>query len=121
MIGYYRFDNNNPPALGEYGDASNPEHFKFLINYSPYQNVKTGIDYPAVLLSTGDADTRVPPLQARKMTARLQAATTSNRPILLLYDTKAGHSGGKPQSKQIEDLSMELTFLFWQLGMEYQK
>jgi prolyl oligopeptidase len=121
MIGYYRFANNNPPALGEYGDASNPEHFKFLINYSPYQNVKTGIDYPAVLLSTGDADTRVPPLQARKMTARLQAATTSNRPILLLYDTKAGHSGGKPQSKQIEDLSMELTFLFWQLGMEYQK
>jgi prolyl oligopeptidase len=120
MIGYYRFENNNPPALGEYGDASNPEHFKFLFKYSPYQNVKRGIDYPAVFLATGDADTRVPPLQARKMTARLQSATTSERPILLVYDTKAGHSGGKPQSKQIEDLSMELAFLFWQLDMEYK-
>jgi prolyl oligopeptidase len=121
MLGYYRFENNNPPALGEYGDASNPDHFEFLYKYSPYQNVQKGIDYPAVLLATGDADTRVPPLQARKMTARLQAATVSDQPILLLYDTKAGHSGGKPQSKQIEDLSMELAFLFWQLNMDYQK
>jgi prolyl oligopeptidase len=121
MIGYYRFENNNPPALGEYGDASNPEHFKFLYKYSPYQNVKAGTNYPAVLLATGDADTRVPPLQARKMTARLQSATSSDRPILLLYDTKAGHSGGKPQSKIVEDLSLELAFLFWQLNMEYKK
>jgi len=121
MLGYYRFENNNPPALGEYGDASNPDHFEFLYKYSPYQNVKLGTEYPAVLLATGDADTRVPPLQARKMTARLQAATSSDRPVILLYDTKAGHSGGKSQSKQIEDLSMELTFLFWQLGMEYKK
>ncbi len=119
MLGYYRFENNNPPALGEYGNASNPEHFNFLVKYSPYQNVKAGTNYPAVLLATGDADTRVPPLQARKMTARLQSTTISDRPVLLMYDTKAGHSGGKPQSKQIEDLSMELAFLFWQLGMEY--
>jgi prolyl oligopeptidase len=121
MIGYHRFENNNPPALDEYGDASNPEHFKFLYKYSPYQNVIPGTDYPAILLSTGDADTRVPPLQARKMTARLQYATTSERPVLLIYDTKAGHSGGKPQSKQIEDLSMELAFLFWQLGMDFNE
>jgi prolyl oligopeptidase len=120
MIGYYRFENNNPPALAEYGDASNPEHFKFLMKYSPYQHIKSGIDYPAVLLATGDTDTRVPPLQARKMTARLQSATSSDRPIVLMYDTKAGHSGGKPQSKQIEDLSMKLAFLFWQLDMEYK-
>lgn len=120
MLGYYRFENNNPPALGEYGDASNPEHFKFLYKYSPYQNVKSDTKYPAVLLATGDADTRVPPLQARKMTARLQSATTSDRPIMLLYDTKAGHSGGKPQSKIIKDLSLELAFLFWQLHMDYK-
>jgi len=55
------------------------------------------------------------------MTARLQSATKSERPILLLYDPEAGHSGGKSQSKQIEDLSMELAFLFWQLGVEYIK
>ena len=64
MLGYYRFPNNNPPALLEYGDASKPEQFPFLYAYSPYQKVALGTRYPAVLLSTGDADTRVPPLQA---------------------------------------------------------
>jgi prolyl oligopeptidase len=118
MIGYYRFKNNNPPALLEYGNASDPAQFKFLHAYSPYQKVKPGTKYPAVLLTTGDADTRVPPLQARKMTARLQAATTSGRPVLLLYDTKAGHAGGRPLGKIIEDLSLEMAFLFWQLGMD---
>jgi prolyl oligopeptidase len=118
MIGYYRFENNNPPALLEYGNASDPEQFKFLYAYSPYQRVKPGTKYPAVMLTTGDADTRVPPLQARKMTARLQWATASDRPILLLYDTKAGHAGGRPLSKVIDDLSLEIAFLFWQLDMD---
>ena len=118
MIGYYRFKNNNPPALLEYGNASDPKQFKFLYAYSPYQKVKPGTRYPAVFLTTGDADTRVPPLQARKMTARLQAATTSGKPVLLLYDIKAGHAGGKPLSKQIEDISLEMAFLFWQLAMD---
>jgi prolyl oligopeptidase len=119
MIGYYRFKNNNPPALLEYGNASDPEQFKFLAAYSPYQKVKPGTKYPAVFFTTGDADTRVPPLQARKMTARLQAATASGRPVVLLYDTKAGHAGGKPLSKIIEDLSLEIAFLFWQLGTDH--
>jgi prolyl oligopeptidase len=118
MIGYYRFKNNNPPALLEYGNASDPEQFKFLYGYSPYQKVTAGTKYPAVLFTTGDADTRVPPLQARKMTARLQAATKSGRPVMLLYDTKAGHSGGKPLSKIIEDTSLEVAFLFSQLGID---
>ncbi len=117
MIGYWRFPNNNPPALLEYGDASKPDQFAFLLAYSPYQKVVTGTKYPAVLLITGDADTRVPPLQARKMTARLQAATTSGYPVLLLYDTKAGHAGGRPLSKMIDDESLEMAFLAWQLGM----
>ena len=77
-------------------------------------------EHPAVMLTTGDADTRVPPLQARKMTARLQAATNSGNPIVLLYDTQAGHAGGRPQSKIIEDNSLEYAFLFWQLGMDWQ-
>src|SRR5262249_43489107 len=118
MIGYYRFKNNNPPALLEYGNASDPEQFKFLFAYSPYQKVMAGTKYPGVLFTTGDADTRVPPLQARKMTARLQAASASGRPVLLLYDTKAGHAGGKPLSKTIGDLSLEMSFLFWQLGID---
>jgi prolyl oligopeptidase len=118
MIGYHRFKNNNPPALLEYGNASDPEQFKFLYAYSPYQKVKPGTKYPAVLLTTGDADTRVPPLQARKMTARLQTASTSGKPVLLLYDTKAGHAGGRPLGKIIEDMSLEIAFLFWQLGID---
>ena len=118
MIGYYRFKNNNPPALLEYGNASDPAQFKYLYAYSPYQKVKPGEKYPAVLFTTGDQDTRVPPLQARKMTARLQAASTSGKPVLLLYDTKAGHAGGRPLSKIIEDVSLELAFLFWQLRMD---
>jgi prolyl oligopeptidase len=119
MVRYYQFENNNAPALLEYGNGADPEQFKFLYAYSPYQNVKSGIDYPAILLTTGDADTRVPPLQARKMTALLQSATGSGQPVMLLYDTKAGHSGGKPLGKVIEDLSLELAFLFWQLGVPY--
>ena len=69
------------------------------------------------MLTSGDEDTRVPPLQARKMTARLQAATASSHPVVLLYDTKAGHAGSRPLSKVVEDLSLEAVFLFSQLGL----
>jgi prolyl oligopeptidase len=117
MIGYRRFPNNNPPALLEYGDASKPDEFEYLLAYSPYQKVTRGTLYPAVLFTTGDADTRVPPLQARKMTARMQAATASGRPVLLLYDTKAGHAGGRPLGKIVDDQALEMAFLAWQLGM----
>lgn len=99
----------------EYGSAENPQQFGYLRRYSPYHNVRDGERYPAVLFTTGDSDTRVAPLHARKMTARLQAATRSERPILLRYDTKAGHSSGQPVSKQVEDLTDEMVFLLWQL------
>jgi prolyl oligopeptidase len=119
MVRYYKFTkNNNPPALLEYGNASDPTQFKFLYAYSPYQHVQLGTKYPAVLITSGDADTRVPPEQARKMVARLQGASSSGLPVLLLYDIKAGHSGGKPFTKAVEDLSLELSFLAWQLEMK---
>ncbi|MGH9197046.1 MAG: prolyl oligopeptidase family serine peptidase, partial [Acidimicrobiia bacterium] len=102
----------------EYGSSENEAEFKYLYAYSPYHRVSDGTGYPAVLLISGDSDTRVAPLHARKMTARLQAATRSlGRPILLKYYTKAGHSGGLPVTKTIEDLTDELLFLGWQLGM----
>jgi prolyl oligopeptidase len=101
----------------EYGSAENAAQFPVLRAYSPYQNVKSGERYPAVLFITGDGDTRVAPLHARKMAALLQATSGSDRPVLLHYDTKAGHSGGLPASKQIEDLTNEMVFLFWQLGL----
>lgn len=100
----------------EYGSSEDPEQFKTLLAYSPYHRVKQGEKYPATLLVTGDADTRVAPLHARKMTALLQWASSSGRPVLLRYDTKAGHSGGLPVTKQVEDLAAELHFLTTELG-----
>jgi prolyl oligopeptidase len=103
----------------EYGSADDPGQFQVLRAYSPYHHVKKGVRYPAVLFISGDGDTRVAPLHARKMAALMQATTGSpaDRPVLLHYDTKAGHSGGLPASKQIEDLTQEMRFLFWQLGV----
>jgi len=121
MVRYYKFTkNNNPPALLEYGNAADPAQFKFLYAYSPYQHVQPGTKYPAMLITSGDADTRVPPEQARKMAARLQAATKSGSPVLLLYDNKAGHSGGRPFSQIVDELSLKLSFLASQLGMKQQ-
>jgi prolyl oligopeptidase len=101
----------------EYGSSEDPKQFPFIYAYSPYQHVKQGEKYPAVLFVTGDADTRVAPLHARKMAALMQADAAPGKPILLKYDTKAGHAGGAPIGKQVDDTTDELSFLFWQLGV----
>ncbi len=119
MVRFYSFtETNNLPALLEYGDASKPAELEFLRKYSPYQAVRDQTAYPAVLLTSGDKDTRVSPLQARKMTARLQAATSSGLPVLLRYHPKAGHAAnyGMPVSRTIEDMAMELAFLLGELS-----
>jgi prolyl oligopeptidase len=119
MVRFYQFtETNNMPALLEYGDASDPAQFEYLRLYSPYENVRNGTKYPAVMFATGDLDTRVPPLQARKMTARLQSASRSGLPIILHYDAKGGHAAnrGRPMSLAIEDTAMELAFLIMQTG-----
>jgi prolyl oligopeptidase len=102
----------------EYGSASDPEQFRWLHAYSPYHRVETGTAYPAVLIGSAECDSRVDPMHARKMVARLQAASSSGLPILLRMETEAGHGAGKPVSKVI-DASIDLwSFLFWQLGLE---
>jgi prolyl oligopeptidase len=119
MVRFYSFrETNNLPALLEYGDGSKPEELAFLSKYSPYQAVRDGTPYPAVMLTSGDKDTRVSPLQARKMTARLQAASSSGRPVILRYHPKAGHAAnyGMPVSRTVEDLAMELAFLWRELS-----
>jgi len=102
----------------EYGSSDNPDQFKYIYAYSPYHKVKEGTHYPAVFFITGDADTRVAPLHARKMTALMQASTGSDEPVLLRYHTTAGHSGGQPVSEQIDNLAETLSFLLWQLEGE---
>ena len=66
---------------------------------------------------SGDSDTRVAPLHARKMTALLQSANGGPNPVVLHYDVKGGHSGGQPTSKLIDEQTDQFTFLFWQLGV----
>jgi len=105
--------------IPEYGSADDAEQFKWLYAYSPYHHVKDGTPYPAVLIHTAESDTRVDPMHARKMTARLQAATAGPRPVLLRLESKAGHGAGKPLGKVIEQLTDEWSFLFSQLGMSY--
>ena len=100
----------------EYGSAENPQQFAYLLKYSPYQNVKAGTKYPAIMFNTGDSDTRVDPLHARKMTALMQADTGSNRPILLHYELKAGHSSGVSVTQLVNDEADELAFLWNETG-----
>jgi prolyl oligopeptidase len=102
----------------EYGSSDDAAQFPALYAYSPYHHVIKGTKYPAVLFLTGDSDTRVAPLHARKMTAEMQAAQGSDKPILLLYDTKLGHSEGRPVGKIIEEDTQVLDFLFWQVGVK---
>jgi len=114
MLRYHKFL-IAPLWVPEYGSAEDPAQFAYLRRYSPYHNVKKGAKYPSVLFVTGDSDTRVAPLHARKMAALLQASTGSGRPVLLHYDTASGHSGGLPVTKLISDGADMLTYLAWQL------
>ena len=103
--------------IPEYGSSEDPQAFKWLFQYSPYHRVKDGVDYPAVLIFTAESDSRVDAMHARKMAARLQAATSGKRPIVLRLESKAGHGAGKPLRKQIDQYTDELAFLFAQLDM----
>lgn len=96
----------------EYGSAEKADQFPYLVKYSPYHNVKKGVKYPAIMFNTGDSDTRVDPLHARKMTALMQADTGGDRPILLHYELKAGHSSGVSIMQLVNDTADELAFLW---------
>jgi prolyl oligopeptidase len=108
--------------IPEYGSADDPKQFEWLYAYSPYHHVRAGTEYPAIMFVTGDTDTRVDPMHAKKMAALMQAEAKNGRsperPILLRIETKAGHGAGKPVSKMIEEFTDIYSFLFWQLGMK---
>ena len=105
--------------IPEYGDPDDPDEFAWLWAYSPYHRVVDGTRYPAVLLTSAEGDSRVHPMHARKMAARLQAATADpvDRPVLLREEGRAGHGAGKPVSAQADELADVLAFLFDQLGV----
>jgi prolyl oligopeptidase len=113
----FELDPNGEFNVTEFGSVRDPEQFRAIAAYSPYQQVRDGVKYPAVLLSTGENDGRVNPMNSRKMAARLQAATASGRPVFLITTGAAGHGLGSPLAVQIDQWTDYLAFLFDQLGM----
>ncbi len=104
----------------EYGSPRDEQDFHCLLKYSPYHRVQDGALYPAVLLISGDADTRCNPMHARKMAARLQAANRSEHPIMLDYKAAWGHTPVQPLSVKIESLTDRLALICHELGVSIQ-
>jgi prolyl oligopeptidase len=103
----------------EFGTVKVPEQFRALRAYSPFHNVKDGVTYPSVLLTAGDADPRVDAYHARKMTARLQAASASGRPILLRV-SGFGHGVGSALDEIVDERADQTTFIFHELGVPFR-
>ncbi len=101
----------------DFGLAEDPEQFRALYAYSPYQNVKKGTCYPPTLITTADHDDRVVPWHSYKFAAALQAAQSCPNPILIRIETRAGHGAGKPVWMQIEDFADQWAFLAKWLGV----
>jgi prolyl oligopeptidase len=116
MVRYHLFGSGKT-WIPEYGSAEDTAQFQALFGYSPYHHVTQGVAYPAVLMSSADHDDRVDPLHARKMTAALQSASSSDAPIWLRIQTNAGHAGVDQVKAKIELAADTYAFLMWQLGM----
>jgi len=104
--------------VSDYGSSEDPDMFPTLYAYSPYHNLVDGVDYPATMITTADHDDRVVPGHSFKYAARIQEAHAGSDPVLIRIETKAGHGGGKPTSKIIEEVADEWAFVWDQLGME---
>jgi prolyl oligopeptidase len=110
------FSENGPDNVPEFGTVKDPDGLKALLEMDAYQHVKDGVAYPAVLLTTGANDPRVAPWEAGKMTARLQAATSSKKPILLRVETDAGHGVGSTRKQRDDETADTYAFILWQTG-----
>jgi prolyl oligopeptidase len=110
------FTPNGPPNIAEFGSVTTSDGFKGLFAMDAYQHVKDGTAYPGVLLTAGINDPRVDPSQPAKMTARLQAATSGKKPILLRVDYDAGHGMGSTRTQHDVEYADEMSFLLWQFG-----
>lgn len=113
-------DPNGTFNITEYGTVKDPAQFRALYAYSPYHHVVAGTKYPALLLITGDNDHRVNPAHSRKMTAALQAATTSSQPVLLLTNANAGHGISTNVDEALLERADAMAFLFSGLGLTMQ-
>ena len=112
----YETTPNGPSNIGEFGSFTTEEGFRNLLAMDGYLKIKDGTKYPAVLLTHGINDPRVEPWLSAKMAARLQAASSSGKPVLLRIDYDAGHGLGSSRMQFIEERSETLAFLWKQLG-----
>ncbi|GGH11716.1 prolyl endopeptidase [Pedobacter zeae] len=118
MLRYHKFTVGWGWAV-EYGTSDKKEDFDYLIKYSPLHNVKSGINYPATLITTADHDDRVVPAHSFKFAATLQENYKGENPVLIRIETKAGHGAGKPTTKLIEEAADVWSFVFQNLGMSW--
>lgn len=118
MLRYHKFTIgwNWAPDYGTSEDSK--EMFEYLLGYSPLHNLKPGTSYPATLVTTADHDDRVVPAHSFKFAATLQECHQGNNPVLIRIDTKAGHGGGKPLAKVIEEQADIYGFIMYNLGMK---
>ncbi len=118
MLRYHKFTAGAGWAY-DYGTADDSrEMFEYIYRYSPVQNVKEGIHYPATLITTGDHDDRVVPAHSFKFAAQLQAKQNGSNPVLIRIETKAGHGAGTPVSKTIEQYADIFAFTLWNMGVK---
>ena len=107
--------------VDDYGYPSKEADWKVLRAYSPYHNIRSGVDYPALLVTTADTDDRVVPGHSFKYTAALQAADLGDKPQLIRIETRAGHGSGKPTDKAIEEAADVLAFLAAFTGLKLEE
>ena len=121
MLRYHKFTIgwNWAPDYGTSADSK--EMFEYLKGYSPLHNLKPGVEYPATLVTTADHDDRVVPAHSCKFAAMLQHCHKGDRPVLIRIDSKAGHGGGKPMSKVLEEQADIYAFIMHNLGMKYKR
>jgi len=121
MLRYHKFTAGAGWAY-DYGTADDsPDMFEYLLSYSPVQNVREGVRYPATLVTTGDHDDRVVPAHSFKFAAQLQAKQGGDAPVLIRIETRAGHGAGTPVSKSIEQYSDIYSFTLWNMGIKELK
>ena len=117
MLRYHKFTVGWGWAV-EYGSSDNSDHFNFLYSYSPLHNIRENGNYPATLVTTADHDDRVVPAHSFKYASTLQGKNRRNPdPLLIRIEQKAGHGGGKPTSKRIQEAADIWSFMFYNKGI----
>lgn len=118
MLRYHKFTIGHFWAV-DYGTSDDDSTmFAYLLGYSPLHHLKAGVEYPATLITTADHDDRVVPAHSFKFAATLQENHRGDHPVLIRIETRAGHGGGKPTAKIIEEAADVTSFVFYNLGIE---